>query len=124
GIPQTTKIRAAANPPEWGGGDGISDAMRSRFAVIEHEVSMPHLIDFWQKRYHDSPKTLKKQKEIIDVAGQYGIVHSQGEGHQRRITCPRTITMALDAYMAGCAPQIIPGLLTTPFAILFSRSEH
>jgi len=125
GLPATTKIRAAANPPVWGGGDGISDAMRSRFVVIDHEVRTAELMEFWTRRYKDSPVASDMANKILEVSKEYGFVHSSGTGHDRRISCPRTITMALDSLVStkGLAPAIASGLLTAPFCGLFAETE-
>lgn len=91
-LPVDTVIIAAANPPEFGGGDGISDAMRSRFCVVDAQPC----ISGWSKWARDSFKSARSNAVIDAVEmGHIPLVDYAGEEMQKRITCPRTIAMML-----------------------------
>jgi hypothetical protein len=113
-LPASTCIAAAANPPEFGGGDGISEAMISRFAVIDY---VPDVCAWaaWATGQFD---TLTSGCVIDAVrSGEVPVFDMTGEGLDRRITSPRTIAMALRALEAhgGDNPvfdALIRGLLT------------
>lgn len=110
-LPASTDIIAAANPPEWGGGDGISDAMLSRFAAIPVEPIVSEWVS-WAKNTYNDPVTL----DIIEAisCGEIPIADLAGEDLNRRITCPRTLAMALEYISSGQPkPELrVRGLLT------------
>lgn len=123
GIPSSVRLRAAANPPEWGGGEGISDPMISRWVVKEFtmdEKAVAEQLAYWEERYKES-----KAAEIVDallaIIADNGWIHSTGEGLNRRIASPRTMTMALDAVANNDddIDAIIAGLLPTVFTTAF-----
>ncbi|MFA5376175.1 MAG: AAA family ATPase [Dehalococcoidia bacterium] len=124
GIPESTVIMAAANPPEWGGGDGISSAMLSRWCVINMNMdkdAVEHQISYWKDRYAGQREVLEMVDRIMEQASVHGIIDCAGEGLERRLTCPRTLTMALDSMAEndGDVVKIASGLLTRPFSSLF-----
>lgn len=93
-LPESTCIVAAANPPEFGGGDGISDAMVSRFSVVDY---VPDICD-WADWAAPQFETKEAQRVISAIrSGEMPIFDMTGEGLERRITTPRTLTMALRA---------------------------
>lgn len=107
-LPQRTCIIAAANPPELGGGDGISDAMISRFCVSDY-IPDPSK---WAKWALDKYKTRTAQKVICGVkTGEIPIIDIAGDGLSRRITSPRTLSLALMLIEEGKS-HLIGGLLT------------
>lgn len=129
GIPENTVLRAAANPPEWGGGDGISDAMLSRWCVVNETMdkkAVQEQVEFWQARYAECPKVESALTEILSVAETYGMIEASGEGLLRRITCPRTITMVLDYLKDNDSgvDKVAAGLLTPSFTSVFSKSNR
>ncbi|NKJ21977.1 AAA family ATPase [Dyella sp. SG609] len=91
-LPNKTCIVAAANPPEFGGGDGISDAMMSRFSAIDY---MPDVCA-WSE-WADKQFASNEAKMVISSVrnGELAIFDMVGEGLSKRITTPRTLTMAL-----------------------------
>ena len=113
-LPDNTCIVAAANPPEFGGGDGISDAMMSRFSAIEYIPDVCKWAD-WAYTQFDCESAIR----VIDSVkmGEIPIFDMTGEGLTRRITTPRTITMALKALSrnapdSGMYESLVRGLLT------------
>lgn len=129
-LPANTCIVAAANPPEFGGGDGISDAMLSRFAVIECE---PDVAQWCQWATNNFQK--KSFPRVIQAVsrGELPIFEMVGEGLNKRISSPRTIAMALNAAAMFPAEsyeleQIVKGLLTpataTQFLYLIRSTEN
>lgn len=91
-LPENTCIVAAANPPEFGGGDGISDAMMSRFSAIDY---IPDVCEWsnWADKHFASAEARMVISSIRN--GELAILDMVGEGLSRRITTPRTLTMAL-----------------------------
>lgn len=112
-LPETTDIVAAANPPEWGGGDGVSDAMLSRFAIINVEPNVSEWVKWARNRYTQASETINKIIKAIEV-GEIIIADVSGEDFSKRITSPRTIAMALDYIQLEKedAESVINGLLT------------
>lgn len=91
-LPANTVIVAAANPPEFGGGDGISDAMRSRFCVVDAQPC----IAGWSEWARDNFKSELSNAVIEAVEmGHIPLIDYAGEEMSKRITCPRTIAMML-----------------------------
>lgn len=127
GIPTNTFLRAAANPPEWGGGDGISDPMLSRWSIIDWEMDEKHVneqLAFWSERYKDTRANSVIEK-LLKIIETHGWVYSAGDGLRRRIASPRTMTMALDAYVASeDSKDIIGGLLPSAFVTAFIENEY
>lgn len=119
-IPQSTDIVAAANPPEWGGGDGISQAMQSRFSVVEFE---PKVSDWcaWARARYSEPAA----HAVIDSveSGATPLLDHAGEGYKMRITCPRTLAMALDAACSGRL-DLVSGLITPAACAAFGVFSH
>jgi hypothetical protein len=107
-LPENTCIIAAANPPELGGGDGISDAMISRFCVVDY-VPDPSQWAIWANRKYSTPIAHKIIRTVKN--GEIPILDIAGEGLSRRITSPRTLDLALALIEEGNAP-LIGGLLT------------
>src|SRR5882757_9524415 len=107
-LPEKTCIIAAANRPELGGGDGISDAMISRFCVLDY-VPDPSR---WAKWASIKYRTLVAAEVIRAVKiGEIPIIDIAGEGLSRRITSPRTLAMAL-ALIEENKSHLLGGLLT------------
>lgn len=118
-IPEKTCIIAAANPPEFGGGDGISDAMINRCAVINFVPS----VSKWVKWASGQYKSVMAQHVIKAVQDEkIGLVDMVGDGLERRITSPRSLAMALNYMENGDKQyfeQIVRGLLTANTASIF-----
>jgi hypothetical protein len=114
-LPGTTTIIAAANPPEFSGGDGISDAMLSRFAVIDY-VPNPGQWARWARNEFKSAQA----RRIITAAecGEMPLIDVAGEGLSRRITSPRTIAYAMQVIESNVPNRdtLIAGLLTAASA--------
>lgn len=112
-LPENTCIVAAANPPEFGGGDGISDAMISRFATIDYVPDVCAWADWASMQF-----TSDQAYRVIDAVrcGEMPIFDMTSEGLNRRITSPRTLTMALRALqqhgITDAFDAIVRGLLT------------
>lgn len=125
-LPPKTCIVAACNPPEWGGGDGISEAMLSRFACVEYLPDVGEWVRWASKNY----KAAASRRIIQAVeCGDIPIIDKAGEDLSRRITCPRTIAMALSAIerMGEHAAFVVGGLVTAGTAsqmmMLATREE-
>ncbi|MCL2854297.1 MAG: AAA family ATPase [Defluviitaleaceae bacterium] len=116
GLPDNCQIVAAANPPEFGGGNGISEPMQSRFSIINW---LPDPVKWanW---------CLEKYPHAADIAdavrnGQIPIYDRVGQGLDTRTTCPRTLEMAILAEDCPLASRVdkIKGLLTPQAASFF-----
>lgn len=113
-LPNSTCIVAAANPPEFGGGDGISEAMLSRFSAIDYVPDVCEWADWANSEF-----TSSEARAVIDAVrtGELPVFDMVGEGLERRITSPRTIAMTLSA-LNSHAPEsqqfdaLVRGLLT------------
>lgn len=114
GLPDNTCIVAAANPPEFGGGDGISDAMMSRFSAIDYTPDVSEWSD-WAEKQFDAPDAKRVIASVRN--GELAIFDMVGDGLSRRITTPRTLEMALRALErhgkdSSRFDMVIRGLLT------------
>lgn len=91
-LPERTCIVAAANPPEFGGGDGISDAMISRFSVIDFVPSVKGWSQWADKQFKSAPC-----KRVINEIreGKISLIECVGDGFEKRISSPRTIALTL-----------------------------
>lgn len=123
GITREVDIVAAANPPEWGGGDGISQAMHSRFSVVQATID----IDCWEKwarKNYDNKGVLNCIDMILKK--EIPILESNGEGYDFRLTCPRTLELAWKAMIQG-KKHLVSGLLTPNAAsgviLAFSKEQ-
>ena len=113
-LPESTCIVAAANPPEFGGGDGISEAMLSRFSAIDYVPDVCEWADWAITNFSSN-----ESRAVIEAVrnGELAMFDMTGEGLNRRITSPRTLAMALNA-MDMHGPEshqfdvLIRGLLT------------
>jgi len=124
GINRDIDIVAAANPPLWGGGDGISQAMQSRFAIVDEAVD----VKAWETWARDNYKDSRIQKCIdMIIKKEIPILEANGEGYDFRLTCPRTIELAWKALLAG-QNHLVSGLLTTNAAtgiiLAFTKNEE
>lgn len=112
-LPPSTRIIAAANPPELGGSDGISDTMISRFCVIDYIPDPLEWAD-WADGFFAS---FAAQRVVEAVRqGELPILDIAGEGLNRRITAPRTLADALEIIEIGASHDLIRGLLTAATA--------
>ncbi len=112
-LPAATRIIAAANPPETGGGDGISEAMISRFAVVDFVPDTRSWSD-WAETQFATPTA---RKIIAAVrCGEIPLLDIAGEGLARRITSPRTLAYALMVVEGSGDPRLIQGLVTAATA--------
>lgn len=113
-LPGGCDIWAAANPPEWGGGDGVSQAMMSRFAVMEYKPDLQKWLEWCAGAFDDHPVV---HGILHDIAtGRVPLLECNGEGWRWRLTCPRTWELAirgtLQAYSEQERASIAEGLLT------------
>lgn len=113
-LPERTCIVAAANPPEFGGGDGISDAMISRFAVVDYVPDVVRWADWADSQFGGSDA--RRVTEAVRC-GEMPIFDMTGDGLGRRITTPRTIAMTLHALEAlgggsDAFDSVVRGLLS------------
>jgi hypothetical protein len=128
-LPSNTCIVAAANPPEFGGGDGISEAMQSRFSTIDCEPDVIEWCAWGNNKFNTS-----EAATVINAIrkGEMPIFDMTGEGLSRRISSPRTITMALYAMArhganSNAFETISRGLLTPAVAsqlLYLARDQH
>lgn len=109
GIPDGVDIIAAANPPDWGGGDGISQPMLTRFAVIDYKPDVQEWTKLTEKTFKDLPFITAFVDRIS--TGEIPLLESNGEGLDFRLTCPRTWFLALEAVRQGQS-ELVTGLLT------------
>jgi DNA replicative helicase MCM subunit Mcm2 (Cdc46/Mcm family) len=113
-LPANTCIVAAANPPEFGGGDGISDAMMSRFSAIDYTPDVREWSEWAESQFTDEGA----RRVIASIRnGELAIFDMVGDGQSRRITSPRTLAMALRAFERNGLEDnrfdtVIRGLLT------------
>lgn len=114
GIGDIVDIVAAANPLEWGGGDGLSKPMLSRFSVQYFTPDVKNVCDYLEARYPETRDFLAQIR-----CGEIPIFDHAGEGFDTRITCPRTLEMAIIAHAADEPPEVISGLLTANVAHAF-----
>lgn len=113
GLPLDCAIVSAANPPAWGGGDGISPAMASRFAIVD-AVPDPVAWATWARSvYAEHPAilrhidmTVSRESPILEHTGDYA-----EDVYSARLTCPRTIERAWQACIAG-REDLVSGLVT------------
>jgi hypothetical protein len=91
-LPADTCIVAAANQPEFGGGDGISDAMLSRFTAVDCVPDVSNWADWADGQYASS-----EARMVVGAvrSGELPIFDMAGDGLSKRITTPRTLAMAL-----------------------------
>jgi len=119
-LPENCQIVAAANPPEFGGGNGISEPMQSRFSIINW---LPDPIKWarWciEKYPHESVVANAVENGEIPIYDRVGF------GLDARTTCPRTLEMAILATDCELASkeEKIKGLLT-PQAVSFFMESH
>lgn len=120
-LPEGCDIVAAANPPEWGGGSGISRAMQTRFSIIRYKPSIPKWCEWLNRTY---PGLLANRISAAVTRGSVPLFEHCGDGYDFRLTCPRTWEMAIQAMLSG-GPDVedtVSGLLT-PNAVSFLFSE-
>ncbi len=106
-LPPTLDIWATANPPEFSGGDGISQAMLDRFQRAEFVPDFQRwgawLIDKWA-----GPDKVKRSVAVavIDAVsgGDLALMEQAGEGMAWRYTSPRSVVHTLDTCL--CAPSM------------------
>lgn len=128
-LPAQTDIWAAANPPEWGGGDGVSQAMMSRFSVIEYTPNLQNWVAWATSKFGGSKEALGVISDI--ASGRAPLLECNGEGWKWRLTCPRTWELAIGAAVEAASieerKQVVSGLLTpnaaTALLAHFSRAE-
>lgn len=115
-LPQSTCIIGAANPPEWGGGDGVSDAMVARFSIVDFVPDVAAWAKWALTRY-DEPACQRVVQAIAN--GEIPLIERTGDDFSRRITSPRTLTMALDLvqeFPRDVPHSLVQGLVTAATA--------
>ena len=119
-LPNNCQIIAACNPPEAGGGEGISEAMQTRFSVVKFEPCVDKFVSWLRKAYPNAENIAKAVE-----SGELNIMNDAvGEGLDRRVTNPRTIEMAINAKSNSFATRekIIEGLVA-PRAVSFFLTQ-
>jgi hypothetical protein len=91
-LPDGCAIVAAANPPEYGGGDGLSTPMLNRFTVVDFN---PVLSEWgsWALKHFKTERAAAVVSTVL--SGSFPLVESAGEGLETRTTSPRSLAMAL-----------------------------
>ena len=119
-LPTSCDIVAAANPPETGGGEGISEPMLSRFAVVEFKPNPKK----WAKWCNDNYPEYKKIAELVE-RGEMPLFYTVGEGLEMRTLSPRTIELAMLAKTTTLASreEQISGLLPAEYCHYFLEIE-
>lgn len=113
-LPVGCDIWAAANPPEWGGGDGVSQAMMSRFSIMEYKPDLQKWIAWCAAAFDQSPVVDGILRDI--ETGRAPLLECNGEGWKWRLTCPRTWELAIRGTLRAVSSderaRIASGLLT------------
>jgi len=119
-LPSCCDIVAAANPPETGGGEGVSEPMLSRFAVVEFK---PNPIK-WAKWCNDTYPKYRRIAELVK-AGEIPLFDTAGEGLEMRTLSPRTLELAMLAKTTTLASreEQISGLLPAEYCHHFLEIE-
>lgn len=111
-LPPDTIILGASNPPSWGGGDGISEAMSSRFSIIDYKPDIPSWCELTSAKYGEFGELVSREVK----KGHIPLLETTGEEwHTRRQTCPRTIWLSMDALMMKTpfgSQEVVKGLVT------------
>lgn len=94
-LPAKTCIAAAVNPPEFGGGDGVSEAMLSRFCVVEFFPNVMNWTQWAESQFGHIDGVFPVLENLR--SGRLPIFDMVGEGFNRRITCPRTFELVFKA---------------------------
>lgn len=128
GIPEGTDIVAAANPPEWGGGDGLSLPMMNRFSIIPFNPDFKAWSEYIIKKFGKLPFILEVIHKI--ESRELPFLESNGDGLNWRMTSPRSI----DNVLTVCTTEndkdhvhnLVKGLVTPNFAsgILLLFTKH
>ena len=113
GIPSFVDIVAAANPPEYGGGDGISSAMLSRFSIIDYEIDVENWLTFMRKKYQEKYGKIYDKFEEGILSKKLNTFEMVGDGFNQRISCPRTYDMVFAVLDSDNYVKKVQGLLTT-----------
>lgn len=112
GIPKEVDIVLACNPPEWGGGDGISIPLLNRVSVINVVPDISSWCDWIKSKYsHPFVDLVVERVE----SGEIPLLETTGEHLERRITSPRSLTHAIDCYLTlspNEAREMSDGMLT------------
>lgn len=123
-LPERCHIAAAANPPEWGGGSGISEAMQTRFSVRPFKLNPARWREWVTKAY---PGELSQAVGDAVVHGKVPLFERTGDGYDLRVTCPRTWEMALIAATRSSEEDREPdirGVLTVNAANFLLQKLH
>lgn len=116
-LPDNCDIVAAANPPEWGGGDGVSQAMQSRFSIRQFTPNVEQWARWFISQWSDTPHAdLAEKVAKLFTSNVVSLMEVSGDGWNWRLTCPRTVTMAFTGMVATTSTDdmrdIVFGLLT------------
>lgn len=109
GIPECVDIVAAANPPEWGGGDGVSSPMASRFSIIEYTPNITSWLNYMKNKFSHIPIIDEFCEAIFNK--KTPVIELTGEGLKQRLVCPRTYDLAFECIGEEDAELKIKGLL-------------
>lgn len=103
-LPEGTEIVAAANPPEFGGGSGLSIPMLNRFSVQRYEVSV-------EKWHRWALAKYSEYEQLVSIINSIGtgaapLMDSVGEGLDLRVSSPRSVAYALESALAYVTGKI------------------
>lgn len=116
-LPANCDIVAAANPPEWSGGDGVSKAMQSRFSIRKFHPNVKAWCDWFRDKWsHDTHWAMAERIADKVSIGELPLLETSGSGWEWRLTCPRTIDLAFTGAVLASSEEekkdIVHGLLT------------
>ena len=117
-IPSCCDIVAAANPPETGGGEGISEPMLSRFAVVEFKPNPKK----WAQWCYNTYPEYGRIAELVET-GEIPLFYTVGEELDMRTLSPRTLELAMLATTTTLATreEQISGLLPAEYCHHFLK---
>jgi len=117
GLADSTDIILAANPPEWGGAEGVSDALRTRCIIREVVPNVREWCDWVAQNYQGN-----QAAAVIEAiaAGKLPLIDTyrdeSGAWDKARDVSPRTWALALEVLTSEKNPEQarkdVAGLLT------------
>lgn len=100
-LPDNVDIVAAANPPSCGGGDGIGDAMRTRFRVVTFIPDTATWCKWARETFAPHPQALAVIEAIQNGRLPLMDSHTGEAWHESRDANPRTWAFALAEIAQG-----------------------
>lgn len=93
-LPDNCAIIAAANPPDMGGGDGISSPMLNRMVMLQVMPDKASWVQWATSKYKD---TLAEPVINLVNSDVIPLFESVGDGLSQRITSARSLELAMKA---------------------------